>query len=594
MNFFKTFAASFLAVVIALVIGIPLLFIVIGGIVASIGSSQDQVQVKQGTIIKMTLSSPISETEDQNPIDLDLGEVLDLPGAGSTKTMGLYQMLRSIDQASRDDKVKGIYLNLGGTVQTGWANLRAIRDALLAFKSDGKFIHAYSELYSEKSYYLASVADEVYLPPEGMLEFNGLASSRMFYKGMFDKLDLEPKVFRVGTFKSAVEPYLRKDMSEASRLQTEAYLGDIWSIFTEDIATSRSLSQNKLDELAESFILGEGKQSQEAGFIDETIFESEVFDRLKEAVGKKSDDKLELLSFKKYMKVPDPDYKSSRNKIAVIFAEGTINLGKSSQGTIGSETIVSQLRKARKDKKVKAVVLRINSPGGNALAADLMADEIRRLKAEKPVIASFGDVAASGGYYMGAPCDYIFAQRNTITGSIGIFGLWMELSQALEENIGLTSDAVETHSHANLGDPTFPMTKAEEAFIQAKVERGYGTFIEVVRSGRNFADSAAVDAIAQGRVWSGEDAKERKLVDEFGKLADAIAYAAEQAGIEDDYRIQRLQPSNNPFEEMFKDMMVSAQASDPLYPELEKLREIKKMFPRSGVYALMPYELTIE
>ena len=594
MNFFKSFAASFLAVVVAFLIGIPLLFIVIGGIFASIGSSQEQVQVAQGTVIKMTLSGPISETSDQNPIDIDLSDLFGVPGVGSTKTTGLYQLVQSLDQAKRDDKVKGIYLNLDGNVQAGWANLRTIRDALLDFKSEGKFIHAYSELYTEKAYYIASVADQVYLPPEGMLEFNGLASSRIFYKGMFDKFDLEPKVFRVGTFKSAVEPYLRKDMSPESRLQTEEYLGDIWDIFIEDIAVSRSITADKLNELAESFIMGEGKQAKEAGFVDDVVFESEVLDRLKEELGKKPEDKLTLLSFKKYLRVPITGQSTSRNKIAVIFAEGAINTGKSSQGVIGSETVVSQLRKARKDKKIKAVVLRINSPGGSALASDLIADEIRRLKEEKPIIASFGDVAASGGYYMGAPCDYIFARKNTITGSIGIFGLWMELSQALEKNIGLTSDVVETHEHANLGDPTFPMTKAEEAFFQAKVERGYGTFIEVVRSGRDFQDSAAVDAIAQGRVWSGADAKEIDLVDEFGDLADAIAYAAEKAGIEEDYRIQRLQPSNNPFEEMLKDMMATSQASDPLYSELEKMREIKRMFPRSGIYALMPYDLTIE
>ncbi|MEM7371282.1 MAG: signal peptide peptidase SppA [Bacteroidota bacterium] len=593
MNFLKTFAASFIAVITAIVIGIPIIFIVIGGIFASIGSSQDQVEVKSGTILKMSLSGVITETETGNPIELDLGDLLGVPGAGNTRNIGLFQLLRKIEQAKNDKKVKGIYLNLTGTVGTGWANLRSIRDALLEFKSDGKFIYAYSELYTEKAYYLASVADKVYLPPEGMLEFNGLASSRMFYKGMFDKVNLEPKVFKVGTFKSAVEPYLRKDMSEASKLQTEEYLKDIWNIFIEDVSASRSLSPEKLNELADNFIMGEGPQAKKEGLIDEVLYESDVLDRLKEAVGKESDESLELLAFKKFMKVPGK-YKSSKNKIAVIFAEGAINSGKSSQGSIGSETVISQLRKARKDKKIKAIVLRINSPGGSALASDMMANEIRLCKAEKPVIASFGDVAASGGYYMGAPCDYIFARRNTITGSIGIFGMWMELSQALENHIGITFDAVETHEHANLGDPSFPLTKAEEAFIQAKIERGYGSFIEVVRSGRNFRDSAAVDAIAQGRVWSGQAAKERNLIDAYGELDDAIAYAAQQVGIEEDYKIHQFKPSDNPFEEIFKDFMVDIRSNDPLYQELETLRKIKQTFPTNGTYALMPYDLKIE
>ncbi|MEM7656401.1 MAG: signal peptide peptidase SppA, partial [Bacteroidota bacterium] len=444
----------------------------------------------------------------------------------------------------------------------------------------------------EKAYYLASVADSVFLPPEGIIEFNGLSSSQMFYLGLFEKLELQPEVFRVGTFKSAVEPYLRKDMSDASKLQTATYLKDIWSVYSRDIAASRSIHIDQLEGIADEFIFGDGKKALKHGLIDEIAYETDVFTKLKAAVNKAADDSQELTSFRKYMRVPGT-YQSSRNRIAVVFTEGAIQSGKSTQGVIGSTTVVEQLRKARKDKKVKAVVLRVNSPGGSAMASDMIAAELRLLKKEKPVIASFGDVAASGGYYIAAPADKIFAQENTITGSIGIFGLWMNLGGALNNKLGLTFDGVETHEHANFGDPTFPMTPSEKAFMQSYVERGYGGFIEVVKNGRGFADSVAVDKIAQGRVWSGQDAKEINLIDEFGNLGDAIEYAAEAAGLED-YRIQRLQPSMNPFDEILQDLLEAKASQDPLYEEMKELRKFKTMFPRNGTYALMPFDLNIE
>jgi protease-4 len=414
----------------------------------------------------------------------------------------------------------------------------------------------------------------------------------MFYLGLFEKLELQPEVFRVGTFKSAVEPYLRKDMSEASKMQTKAYLDDLWKVYGEEVAISRSIPFPKLNQLTNESIISKASAAKKNGLIDLVAYESEVFTKLKAAVDKTADEEQELLSFRKYMRVPGK-YTSSRDRIAVIFAEGAIQSGKSQEGVIGSETVVNQLRKARKDKKVKAVVFRINSPGGSALASDVIADEVKLLKAEKPVIASFGDVAASGGYYIAAPCDKIFAQENTITGSIGIFGLWMNVRKAAEDKLGLTFDAVETHEHANFGDPTFPMTPAEKAFMQRNVEQGYSSFIEVVKNGRGFADSTAVDAIAQGRVWSGMAAKERNLVDEFGDLEDALAYAAKEIGVED-YRIQLMQPNLNPFEEIMEDLLQGQLAKDPLYEELEPLRELKRRFPKNGIYALMPYDLRIE
>lgn len=598
MKFFKVFFASFLAVITAVIIGLPILFMIIGGIFASIGNSNEPVSVAPGTVLKMQLKGAIVENAQPEPFDFDFDRYLPVSGlAPSTSNLGLFQILESIEQAKNDPNVKGIYLNTNMGVSAGWASLQAIRTALLDFKAAGKFIYSYSEIYSETSYYLASVADKVYLPPEGMMELNGFGTSRMYYAGMFKKFDIKPQVFKVGTFKSAVEPYLREDMSDSARYQTEEFLGDLWQVFASEVATSRGTNAEKINMLAETFILGKGEKALKAGLIDEIAFDHEVEDAIKAELGIEPDEKAKFLSFKKYLKVPGK-LTASRNKIAVVFADGTIQSGKSAEGVVGSASVVKALRKAREDNSVKAVVLRINSPGGSALASDMMAKEVSLTSEVKPIIASMGDVAASGGYYIAAQADRIFAQENTITGSIGIFGLFFNTDKLLGNNLGLTFDEVETHSSANLGDPNFPLSPAEQAFLQNNVEQGYSRFIEIVRSGRDFADSASVDKIAQGRVWSGMDAKEINLIDEFGNLQDAIAFAAEQAGIQDDYRIRRSPELKTPIEEMMAEMLKAHTAivspDHPLYSEYKRLLELKRAIPGSGTYMMLPYDIKVE
>ncbi len=595
MNFLRSFLASLLAVIVGFLVAIPLIFIVLTGIFASLGQ-KEEVTVNPGSVIHMKLNSPIVENQEPSPFDFNFE---DLGSFGApTSSMGLYQIIESIEKAKTDANIKGIYLDLGGVVQTGWANLTTIREALVDFKSSGKFIYAYSEIFSESTYYVSSVADSVFMAPEGILEFNGFTSNPVFFKGMFDKLEVQPKVFKVGTYKSAVEPFIRKDMSEANRLQTEKYLDVMWNSFISDVSLSREISKEELNQIANQVLLSRGSKALDNKLVDALVYNSDFRNRLKAAADKESTDKLNTISFKKYIKVPGAKKRVSKNKIAVVFAEGTIGSGKSTDGVVGSESIVKALRKAREDANVKAIVLRVNSPGGSALASDMIAEEVRLCSQAKPIVASMGDVAASGGYYISAPTDRIFARENTITGSIGIFGILWEVGNALEENIGLTFDEVETHAHSNIGNPAFPIDGVESAWFQSNVEQGYGDFVRVVKNGRGFADSAAVDAIAQGRVWAGSDAKGINLVDEYGDLQDAIRYVAEEVGVADDYRVDRLPGVKNPFEKLIQNMTETYQdkllENHPLSKEIKRMEEIKRMIPGSGIYMLMPYQINIQ
>ena len=598
MNFFKSFFASFLAVITAIIIGIPVLFMIIGGIFSALGNADEVVEVKPKTVLHLKLNKPIVENADSDPVEFDLDQFMPSPFlSGSTSKIGLFQITESLRSAKDNENIEGIYLNMGMSVPaSGWTTMKALRDALVDFKSSGKFIYAYSEIYSENTYYLASVADKVYMPSVGSIEFNGFGATPMFYTGLFEKIDLEPKIFKVGTFKSAVEPYMLKKMSDANRLQTEKYMGDLWDIFSQEVSVSREIPVDQLNEIAETMIMGRGEDGKKAGLIDEVAYENSVFDAMKEEVGLEEDDKLTFLSLSKFLKVPvRRDY--SKNKIAVVFAEGGIQSGKSSDGVIGSETVVKALRKARKDDNVKAIVFRVNSRGGSALASDMIAEEVRLCSQEKPIIASMGDYAASGGYYISANCDKIFAQTNTITGSIGIFGIMYNTRNTFTNNLGITFDEVETHEHANMGHPNYPMTEAEEKFMQNMIHEGYSTFINVVKEGRSFPDSATVDKIAQGRVWSGLEAKNINLIDEYGDLYAAIDAAAEMANLDEDYRIYRMPKIKTPFEELFGGMVETTtqqiEQQHPLYEEMKMLETLKKDVPRSGVYALMPYSLEI-
>lgn len=596
MKFFNVFLAGCLGTFAALaLISIMLIGTIAGA--ASSSKSKSKTKVKSGSVLQLKMESDIVENAKSDDLDLDLSEVF--PGANSATKMGLYQVVRSIRQAKTDNNIKGIYINIPMSLNAGWASASSIREELVDFKESGKFIIAYSEIYTERAYYLASVADKIYMPETGMVEFNGFASAPMFLKGTFEKLGIEPRVFKVGTYKSAVEPYIQKKMSDANREQVTAYLGDLWGIYAADVEKSRGWSQGQAGTIAKDLVFGSGKKALKAGLIDEVKHEDQVFAELKEKAGIDQDSKIRLVTLKKYIKNLKATNSSKSNKVAVVFAEGAIQSGKSRDGVMGSETIVKALRQAREDDNVKAVVLRVNSPGGSALASDMITREVELTKAQKPIIASMGDVAASGGYYISAQANKIMASPNTITGSIGIFGLLYDTKELFEEKLGMSFDEVETHEHANFLNPNMPMTEAERTMMQNYVNEGYSDFVEVVRSGRSFPDSASVDAVGQGRVWTGQRAKGLKLVDEYGDLDDAIILAADLANLEgDDYRVKTYPKAKTPMEQILEQMTGQAQVAidnqNPLSEELKLLKEIKDQTPQNGLYMLMPYKLDIQ
>lgn len=592
MTFFRTFMAAFLASVAFLFL-IFLFFVLL----AAGSAGKDKPVVKDNSILRLKLNGPLVESAAPDAFDFSFDGLL--PFDASAKGVGLYQTVAAIRHAKNDKHIRGIYLDFGVGLDGGWATMQTLRNALKEFRAAGKFIYAYNEFYTEKTYYLASVSDSIFMAPPGMMEFNGLSTTPMYYTGLFEKLEVKPEIFKVGTFKSAVEPYFRKDMSAENRTQVMEFLGDIWGIALREIAESRGTTVEKLNEAATNGVFMDGAEAVKYGLIHKAAYEEHVRLALRKASGiADEDEKLRFISLGDYMRIPDESVKDSDNKVAVIVAQGAIQSGKSSDDVIGSETVIKQLREAREDKNVKAVVLRVNSPGGSALASDVMNEEIRLTRKVKPVIASMGDVAASGGYYISSNCDKIFAQENTITGSIGIFGILYNTKAMFNNKLGITFDHASTNENADFANPNFPFTEAQRAKMQAYIEKGYGTFVNVVKTGRGFADSVSVDRIAQGRVWSGADAKGIKLIDEYGNLYDAIAAAAKIAGVEGDYEVKLLPEQKSRIEKFMEELgqsYVSWTASqNPLAQEMEDLKMIRQSVPQPGVYMLMPYTFVIE
>lgn len=592
MGFFKTFLAALLAVLVALFLFVIIGFGMLIGAAASGGSQP--VAISSNSILKIDFADPIVENypSKEDPFDLsDLGSF-----TGSVKKVGLYQIVKALEKAKTDDRIRGVYFTPGMTgIQTGWASLQTLRAAIEDFKSSGKFVYSYAEIFDEKGYYLASAADEIYAPSTGLMEFNGFAATPMYYKGLMEKLEIEPEIFKVGTHKSAVEPYLRKDMSENNRQQLSELLGAFWDEFANAVAESRGKSRAQIDELATNLVFPYGDQALAAGLLDANKHEADVHAKLREELELSETGKIKFVKLGKYASTVTNTGDATADRIAVVFAEGDIVSGKSGDGQMGSETIVKALRKAREDSKVKAVVLRVNSRGGSALASDMMADEVKRTSEKKPVIVSMGDYAASGGYYISAYGDKIFAQENTLTGSIGIFGLSAYLGDMFEEKLGLTFDQMETHENATFADPRYVMSDGERVMRQRMIEKGYSTFVNVVADGREtLADSAAVDNVGQGRVWTGVKAKSIGLVDEIGGLDAAIAAAAEAANL-DEYRTTLLPVVKTPFEKIMSDLQSNMKAEVPVIgKELREIARLQRMLQGNGVLAFMPYELEIK
>ncbi|MCS6796666.1 MAG: signal peptide peptidase SppA [Raineya sp.] len=579
-QFFKFVFATIVGLIVFSAIGI---FILVG-IISAIGADE-KASVEENSVLYLNLSAPIAERSKENPFD-DLGIPLD----NSTSKIGLLEIVQSIKNAKNDKKIKGIYINTQA-VQARYASLKEIRDALVDFKKSNKFIYAYAENYTEGAYYLASVADKIYLNPAGALEFNGIYTEIPFIKGVLEKLEVKPEVFRVGEFKSAVEPFILDKMSEANRLQTKEYLEAIYDVFLEDISASRKIEKAQLRRIADSILVRKAEDAQNLGLVTNVAYEDEILELLRKELKVDKKDNIKFISPVKYFKSIESKY--SKNKIAVLFAEGEINSGTSGEDNIGSETIVKELRKLRKDEKVKAIVLRINSPGGSALASDVMWREIMLTKKEKPVIASMSDVAASGGYYLAMACDTIVAQKNTITGSIGVFGLLFNAENLLKNKIGVTTDRVSTSPLADIGNPVRKLSEQERAILQASVERVYETFTTKAAQGRRMSIDD-LKKVASGRVWTGSQAKEKGLIDVFGSLDDAIMIAAKKAKVEKDYQVKYYPIQQDFWQKITKKKQEETFLKEKLGSELyENWKLLEKIRNWQGVQARLPFEIVV-
>jgi len=584
-NFFKFTLASIVGFLVA---GFILFFVSIGIIGSIISSSKSEINViSKHTVLEIDLSGGLIDRATDNPLNK-----LDIQSLQVQNKQGLNVILSDIKKAKEDEKIDGIYIN-ASNVQGGIASLKEIRDALKDFKTSGKFILAYADVYSQGAYYLSSIANKIYMNPQGILEFKGLSAQIMFYKDALDKIGVEPIVIRGknNKFKSAVEPYMYNHMSDANKEQTQKFMSSIWNHLLSEISETRKIPVERLNILADSMKINSPKSAVAYKLIDQLKYYDEILNELKDLTKTK---KIKFVSINKYKQTgPLEPKKLIRNKIAVIYASGQIDMGEGNAQTIGSEGLSKSIRKARLDSNIKAIVLRVNSPGGSALASEVIWREMILAKKTKPVIVSMGDVAASGGYYISAPADKIFASPVTITGSIGVFGILMN-SKKLIEKLGLSTDVVNTNQHSDIGNIYRAMSEDEYSVIQNGVEDIYDTFLQHVAEGRK-KKKEDIDAIGQGRVWSGKSAIEIGLIDEFGGLNKAIEAAKEMAKLTE-YRIVEYPKEKSIFDEILKNMGTNVKASiiknelGDAYTYYQKINQLSKI---KGIQMRMPYAIDI-
>lgn len=596
MNFFKSLLASMLGTFLAL----GLLMLVFIMIIASALSSGDSksITVKDSSILHLQLNQEVVERSNNKNVKIDLSDF------SSERKMGLNQFIKEIEKAKNDDRIKGIFLEPVGFTAAP-SSMLDMRRALEDFKSSGKWIVSYAEGYSHGSYFLASVADEVYLYPEGDFDWRGLNVELMFFKNLLNKLEIEPQILRGpnNAYKSAVEPYMYDKMSPENRAQMKTYVDDIWRIMLDRISESRGIPVDVLNAYADSLITYDSKALEATNLIDGKKYRDEVMAILKAKVGLEEsadDKKMNLVSYADYsmsksdVKKTTPSLK--KDKVAVIYAVGGIESGEGDDETIGSDRIAAALKSAREDEKVKAIVLRVNSPGGSALASDVIWRETQLIKESgKPFYVSMGDYAASGGYYISCAADKIYANPNTITGSIGVFGILANLEKFWNNKLGITFDRYETNQHADMISSSKAMDAKENDVMQNMIADVYDDFITRVAMGRNMT-KAQVDSIGQGRVWSGEDAKNLGLVDELGGLQDCVKAIAKQAGLED-YAITELPTMIDPFAKLMEGLSGSTQEQtliSVLGSDYKKYKEIKSVAKMKGVQARLPFLMEIK
>ncbi len=577
MNFLKTFLASCLGTLVALALLVFLTIAFIAGL-----SDEKAVQVADNSVLHLRLDAPIAELELDDPV----AEVF--PGAAE-QSLGLLRIKQVIRHAKTDPKIEGIYLN-ANMVMTGIASLRELRESILEFRESGKWVVAYADFFTEGTYYLATAADKIYLYPEGQVEFNGLATEVMFFKKLFDKLEVNPQVFRVGDFKSAVEPFMRDNLSEENKLQLNSILNSLYGRMLGEVSEARNIPLDQLKSVADKMLVQDARSAAKYNLVDSLLYDDQVKDELRGRLNLGDNERISFVRYGQYKKTV-PTYNSSKNEIAVIVADGEIVPGRSDNNLVGSATVVELVRKARTNDRVKAIVLRVNSPGGVFQAADQMWRELVLASEQKPVICSMSDYAASGGYYLAMACDTIVAQPTTITGSIGVFSVLFDLSAFLDHKIGITSEEVKTGEYGDLVTVTRRLTDAEKAIWQRQTDAIYDTFTRKAAESRGMSQDA-LKKIASGRVWTGAQAKENGLADILGGFDDAIDVAARKANVGDDYRL-RFYPQPKPLldrlmgnvEEEFSQAMIRRELGEQYawYTQWEQLKRLQGVQARMGV-----------
>lgn len=593
----KSFLKYTLATIVGIIIVNIIMFFFFIAFVGAIAAFSDKtVTVKNNSVLTIKLAGELLDRTSDNPLDN-----INFFSMTPRKTLGMNKILASIKNAAADNRITGIYLDLTD-IQGNFGALaftEEIRNALLKFKESGKFILSYSNLgYSQKSYYLATVADKIYVNPETPLLLTGMSSSISFYKKTLEKLGIQPEVVKVGKFKSAVEPFIADEMSEANREQVKKYLDSSWGTIVKAISESRNIPVDSINALANRFNIYTTEQFKDWGYFDATVYEDEMLAILKEKCNLDNSQKLNQILLTDYQNAASVAEEPAKDKIAVIYAQGEIGMEQSASA-IGPE-LAKTIRKARLDNNIKAIVLRVNSPGGSALTSEIIWRETELARQTKPFIVSMGNVAASGGYYISCAADTIVAEPTTLTGSIGIFGMFFSGEQLIKDKMGINTNTVKTNEHSDFGGSyplplpisSRPLSTYERNVLQNYVNQGYNTFLKRVMAGRNMSYSE-LDAIAQGRVWTGEDALKIGLVDMLGGLEDAVRIASGKAGIEK-YNIVEYPTIKNPIEELITELTGNVKASilkaelGAFYPTWQQL---KNVVHNQGLIARIPYDI---
>ncbi|WP_142682940.1 signal peptide peptidase SppA [Chitinophaga polysaccharea] len=580
MRFFKVFLAAFLAFVAFTAICFFILLIMIGKAI-----TPEKVTISPNSVLVLETGQSYNEQKVVNPLGALINDE-------SAETPGLYQVVRLIENAAGDDNIKGIYLKVNGN-PNGFASTEELRNALLRFRKSRKFVYAYGEVMDQNAYYLASAADKVYLNPKGGVDFTGFASQIMFLKGTLDKLEIKPEIFYCGKFKNATEPLRETQMTDANRIQTTQFLGELYGTFLEGISAARNIDTATLHSYANENLIQQASDALKYKLVDGLKYDDEVTAELKSKTGIKQDETANLVTLGKYNSGTDLSSGSGDARLALIYAEGDIISGESERDkTIASDDYIREIRKAREDKNVKAIVFRVNSGGGSALASEVIWRELSLAKKVKPVVVSMGDYAASGGYYISCMADSIFAEPNTLTGSIGVFGVMFNMQDFFKNKAGVTFDGVKTAPYADLGSIGRPLTDAERRFIQSGVDSIYASFKSRVVAGRKLAP-AIIDSIAQGHVWSGLRAKELGLVDRIGGINEALACAAKLAKLSE-YRLREFPEAKNPLSKLAKTFggnMRMEMVKKELGANYEIYQQIKDVQQLHGdIQARMPFK----